>query len=60
MTLRLRNEKSVPAQWRYRDTVDKGDRAQREALRCFTVEPKQSVVEPGVPAAEHAFRTLMS
>ncbi|CDI85439.1 Hydrocephalus-inducing protein like protein, related [Eimeria praecox] len=47
LTLRLRNEKSVPAQWRYRGLVDKGDKAQRDALRCFTVEPRQSVVEPG-------------
>ena len=52
LTLRVRNEKSVPAQWRYRGLVDKGDKAQRDALRCFTIEPRQSIVEPGrrVPA----------
>ncbi|CDJ53112.1 hypothetical protein, conserved [Eimeria brunetti] len=47
LTLRLRNQKSVPAQWRYRGLVDKGDKAQRDALRCFTIDPRQSVVDPG-------------
>lgn len=54
LTLRLRNEKSVPAQWRYRGLVDKGDKAQRDALRCFIIEPRQSVVEPGERAPTRA------
>ncbi|OEH79817.1 hydrocephalus inducing related protein [Cyclospora cayetanensis] len=45
--LRIRNEKSVPAQWRYRALIDSCAKAEREALVCFTVEPKQSLLEPG-------------
>ncbi|KAL8431118.1 hypothetical protein Efla_004639 [Eimeria flavescens] len=47
LRLRLRNEKSVPARWRYRTILEKGDKAQSEALQCFVVEPKHSLIAPG-------------
>ena len=33
LTLRLRNEKSIPAQWRYRALVDKGDKTNPNAQK---------------------------
>ncbi|KAL8435591.1 hypothetical protein ACSSS7_002384 [Eimeria intestinalis] len=47
LTLRLRNEKSVPTHWRHRAVVDKSDRAQYDAIKCFAIEPKQAQVLPG-------------
>ncbi|KAL8443893.1 hypothetical protein Emed_006517 [Eimeria media] len=47
MTLRLRNEKSVPAHWRHRTVVEKGDKAQSDGIKCFVIEPKQAEVLPG-------------
>ncbi|KAL8270019.1 hypothetical protein Esti_006052 [Eimeria stiedai] len=47
LTLRLRNEKSVSTHWRHRTVIEKADRAQNEAIKCFVTEPKQSVILPG-------------